>query len=144
MQPSLLRPTHENQVHFDPYHQIKSSLIPHKTKSISIQTQNPPHIRPPFKKTSLFRSPHSISIPMPKPSDIRPAYQTHVIFDAHTKTKSVPIPTPKSIQVRTRTIKSSHFRPPTQQNVKFYANTKRCYFWPAYKLQVNYDHPHGN
>ena len=139
-------PRHQNQVNFNNYTKTKS-ISPHTQKPSTFWSLHwnkamfdPPHtlshvwsqhqtqvIFDPRTKQSQFRSPlknKSISIPIRNQFIFNLEDSKQAIFDHLTETKSIPIPTLTSSHVRSSSMKSSQFRPPTQTRFNTHTKTK--------------------
>ena len=87
-----------------------------------------------------------------KPSQFRPKHENQVMFDPHTKTKLIPIPAKKTSHCDPHNEFKSSSMP--RNEIKSISNThtktksssmlrlKPRDLQPAYKNQVNFDHPH--
>ena len=124
---SDFRPAYKNQLNFDHQHKTES-IDPHKkSKSFSARTQKPTPFWPPHKNMKFRPKQKRSQVRCPRTQQARLiSIQTlhHVIFNPHTETKWIPIPTLKSSQFRSSAQKSSLFRPPTQQSSQI-----RCQNW---------------
>ena len=139
--PSEFRSLHWSQENFDPHYKMKSILMPwHQSQAIFDPHTKTKPISSPALKPSQFRFLHwikSSSIPhLDSYTEIKSSSIPHinqVNFDPYAKIKSSSIP-----QNGIKSISTTHTK--TKSNSML--TLRPSDFWPAYKNQVNFDHPH--
>ena len=149
---SDFQPAYKWQINFYHPHNNQIAFIPAlKSSQIRYPTLRSSQFRPPWKITSQYFHAHTknkyFSTCAEKQGQFWPPHKKHLIFDPHTKTKSIYIP-PQN-QVWTPTLKSRQFRSPHYKQVIFAypdTNTKFSSIQTQHKLfststpnQVSYD-----